>query len=186
MAAARGRLQRLGLSKADIEQVSTKNGTSALDGLVSIRASRAGTVIEGNVAPGERAEAGKELLTLSDLATVWVMADVKETELAAIANASGREARIDAMGCGFGGRLETVSGRMSETTRTAKARFSVDNAEGLLKPGCSFRHASCCPAAVNRSSCPKSRSWPMRDGPLSLPTKRGHTGSGVLSPLGPG
>lgn len=135
MATARGRLMRLGLAKADIEHISTKNGASFLDGLVTIRASKTGTVIEGNPATGERVEAGKELLTLSDLSTVWVQADVKEADIAIVGNTSGGEAKIDALGRSFGGRLDTVSGRLSETTRTAKARFSVHNAEGLLKPG---------------------------------------------------
>jgi len=134
VATARGRLLRLGLTKSDIESISTKNG-AALNGVVVIRASKAGTVIEGNAASGERAEAGKELLTLSDLDTVWVMADLKEADLTVVTDASGKEAKIDAMGRSFNGRLDTVAGRMSETTRTAKARFSVDNSEGLLKPG---------------------------------------------------
>jgi len=135
MATARGRLLRLGLANNDLAHLSTRNGASALDGLVTIRASRAGTVIEGNAASGEHVEAGKEVLTVSDLTAVWVLADVKDSDLAVVATASGREARIDAMGRSFNGRLETVAGRMSETTRTAKARFSVDNGERLLKPG---------------------------------------------------
>jgi len=135
IAAARGRLLRLGLTKAEIESISVKNGVASLNGLVVIRATKAGTVIEGNAASGEHAETGKELLTISSLDTVWVMADLKETELAALANATGVEAKIGIMGRSFSGRLDTVAGRMSEATRTAKARFSVDNAEVLLKPG---------------------------------------------------
>jgi cobalt-zinc-cadmium efflux system membrane fusion protein len=134
-AAARGRLLRLGLTKAEIEAISAQGGTAALDGLVVIRAARAGTVIEGHAAPGEHAEAGKELLTISDLGSVWVLADVKESELAAVTGVPGGEARIEALGRTFTGRLDTVSGRMSEETRTAKARFSVENSEVLLKPG---------------------------------------------------
>jgi cobalt-zinc-cadmium efflux system membrane fusion protein len=134
-AAARGRLLRLGLTRAEIESISAKGGTAALDGLVVVRAARAGTVIEGHAAPGEHAEAGKELLTISDLDSVWVLADVKEAELAAVSGVPGGEARIEALGRTFSGRLETVAGRMSEETRTAKARFSVENGEALLKPG---------------------------------------------------
>lgn len=135
IATARGRLLRLGLIKAEIERISTQNGTSALNGRVVIPASRAGSVIEGNAASGEYVEAGKELLTISDLGTVWVQADLKEADLALAANASGGDAKVDAMGRSFSARLETVAGRMNETTRTAKARFSVENPEGLLKPG---------------------------------------------------
>ncbi|MGD9947813.1 MAG: efflux RND transporter periplasmic adaptor subunit [Desulfobulbus sp.] len=135
IAASRGRLVRLGLSKTDVEAISAGNGSAALNGLVVIRAPRKGTVIEGNAASGEQAEAGKELLTLSDLETVWVMADVKEADLTVLANGSGKKAVIEAMGHSFTGRLDAMAGRLSETTRTAKARFSVSNADGLLKPG---------------------------------------------------
>ena len=135
IATARGRLLRLGLTNTEIESISAKNGAAALNGLVVIRASRAGTVIEGNTAPGERVETGKGLLTISGLDTVWVMADLKDVDLSTVANASGGEAKIDVMGRSFSGRLDMVAGRMSEETRTAKARFSVDNTEGLLKPG---------------------------------------------------
>lgn len=135
IAAARGRLLRLGLTKGEIEGISARNGAAALNGLVVVRASRAGTVIEGHAAPGEHAETGKELLTISGLDKVWVMADLKESDLFAVSNAPGGEAKVDALGRSFSGKLDTIAGRMSEETRTAKARFSIDNPEGLLKPG---------------------------------------------------
>lgn len=135
IAAARGRLLRLGLNQGEIDRISAKGGAAALNGLVTVRASRAGTVIEGHAAPGEHAEVGKELLTISDLTQVWVMADLKEPDLAAVNVASGGEAKVEALGRSFAARLDTVAGRMSEETRTAKARFSVENAEGMLKPG---------------------------------------------------
>lgn len=135
IAAARGRLQRLGLTTAEIAAISAGKGTGALTGLVTVRAARPGKVIEGHASPGEYAETGKELLTISDLDRVWVMADVKEADLAAAGTVFGGEARIDALGRTFNGRLATITGRMSEETRTAKARFDVDNSEGLLRPG---------------------------------------------------
>lgn len=135
VAAARGRLLRLGLVKTEIESISAKNGAAALNGLVVVHASRAGTVIEGHAAPGEHAETGKELLTISGLDKVWVMADLKEADLAAVSSAAGGAAQVDALGRSFSGKLDTIAGRMSEETRTAKARFSVDNPDGLLKPG---------------------------------------------------
>jgi cobalt-zinc-cadmium efflux system membrane fusion protein len=135
IAAARGRLLRLGLSQQEMDKLTVKNGAASLNGLVVIRASRAGTILEGNTAPGEHVETGKELLTISDLDTVWVMADLKEADLAVISSAAGGEAEINAMDRSFSGRLETVAGRINETTRTGKARFSVNNTDGLLKPG---------------------------------------------------
>jgi cobalt-zinc-cadmium efflux system membrane fusion protein len=135
IATARGRLLRLGLSKTEIEGISAGQGAAALSGLVLVRASRAGTVIEGHTAPGEYAETGKELLTISALDKIWIMADLKEADLAAVSGAVGGEAKVDALGRSFTGKLDTIAGRMSEETRTAKARFSVDNTDALLKPG---------------------------------------------------
>jgi len=135
VAAARGRLLRLGLTKTEIEGISTKNGAAALSGLVVVRASRAGTVIEGHAAPGEHAETGKELLTISGLDSVWVMADLKDADLSTVSSASGDAAKVDALGRSFSGRLDTITDSVNKETRTAKARFSMDNTDGLLKPG---------------------------------------------------
>jgi cobalt-zinc-cadmium efflux system membrane fusion protein len=155
VAAARGRLLRLGLTKTEIKDISAKNGAAALSGLVVVRASRAGTVIEGHAAPGEHAETGKELLTISDLDSVWVMADLKDADLATVSSAIGAAATIDALGRSFSGRLDTIAGRMSEETRTARARFSVDNADGLLKPGMFVSVRLLLPAAGESLVVPK-------------------------------
>jgi cobalt-zinc-cadmium efflux system membrane fusion protein len=135
VAVSRGRLLRLGLTKTEIEGISTKNGTTALNGLVVVRASRSGTVVEGHAAPGEHAESGKELLTISGLDSVWVMADLKDADLSTISNASGDAAKIDALDRSFSGRLDTIASSVNKETRTVKARFTVENTDGLLKPG---------------------------------------------------
>jgi len=129
IATARGRLLRLGL--------------------------RAGTVIEGHTAPGEYAETGKELLTISALDKIWIMADLKEIDLAAVSGAVGGEAKVDALGRSFTGKLDTIAGRMSEETRTAKARFSVDNTDALLKPGMFVSVRLLLPAAGETLVVPK-------------------------------
>jgi cobalt-zinc-cadmium efflux system membrane fusion protein len=156
VAASRGRLLRLGLIKTEIASISAKNGAAALNGVVVVRASRAGTVIEGHAAPGEHAEAGKELLTISGLDKVWVIADLKETDLSAVSSsATGGEAKVDALGRSFSAKLDTIAGRMSEETRTAKARFSVDNPDGLLKPGMFISVRVLMPAAGETIAVPK-------------------------------
>jgi cobalt-zinc-cadmium efflux system membrane fusion protein len=155
VATARGRLLRLGLVNKEIASISAKSGAAALNGLVIVRASRAGTVIEGHAAPGEHAETGKELLTISGLDKVWVMADLKEADISVVSSTGGGEAKVDALGRSFSGRLDTIAGRMSEETRTAKARFSVDNPEGLLKPGMFVSVRVLMPAAGETIAVPK-------------------------------
>ena len=155
IATARGRLLRLGLTKSDIESISAKSGTAALNGLVVVRATKAGTVIEGHATPGEYAETGKALLTIADLDMVWIMADLKDADLDAVSSAAGGAATVEALGRVFSGRMDTISGRMSEETRTAKARFSVENTDALLKPGMFVSVRLLMPASGETIAVPK-------------------------------
>ncbi|MBI5557445.1 MAG: efflux RND transporter periplasmic adaptor subunit [Deltaproteobacteria bacterium] len=156
VAATLGRLTRLGLSKPEIESLSTQKEVSGLHGRVIVRASRAGTVIEGHANPGEHAEMGKDLLTLSDLDRVWILADLKESDLASVSEAAGGKAVVESQGRTFNATLDTIAGRMSEETRTAKARFSVVNTDGLLRPGMFVSVSINLPAAGEVLAVPKS------------------------------
>ena len=132
---ARSRLTRLGL--APEEHPVAGSAGDALSGKVAVRASRAGTVLEGHANPGEYVEAGKELFVISDLSEVWVWADLKDTDLAAVSAAgSAAAAEIEGpAGLLTRGRVDVVSGIVSEQTRTARARIVVANPAGALRPG---------------------------------------------------
>jgi cobalt-zinc-cadmium efflux system membrane fusion protein len=132
---ARSRLTRLGLTPE--EHPAAGSAGDALSGKVAVRASRAGTVLEGHANPGEYVEAGKELFVISDLSEVWVWADLKDADLAAL-SAAGNAAAAEIEGpAGLiaRGRVDVVSGTVSEQTRTARARIVVANARGALRPG---------------------------------------------------
>jgi cobalt-zinc-cadmium efflux system membrane fusion protein len=101
-----------------------------------VRAPRAGTVLEGHANPGEYVEAGKELFVVSDLSEVWVWAALKDADLAAVSAAGKAEAIIEGpAGIVANGRVDLVSGTVSEQTRTARARIVVANPRGALRPG---------------------------------------------------
>ena len=87
---AKSRLTRLGLAPAGAPGPGAGAG-DALSGKVAVRAPRAGTVLEGHANPGEYVEAGKELFVVSDLSEVWVWADLKDADLAAV-SAAGKSA----------------------------------------------------------------------------------------------
>jgi cobalt-zinc-cadmium efflux system membrane fusion protein len=127
-----------------------------LHGRVIVRASRAGTVIEGHANPGEHAEMGKDLLTLSDLDRVWILADLKESDMASVSDSAGGKAVVESQGRAFPATLDTIAGRMSEETRTAKARFSVVNTDGLLRPGMFVSVSLSLPTAGEILAVPKS------------------------------
>ncbi|HJX32345.1 MAG TPA: efflux RND transporter periplasmic adaptor subunit [Thermodesulfobacteriota bacterium] len=132
------RLERLGFSKKEILLLA--NDTVAkITGVLPVHAPINGTVLEKNVSAGERVEAEKEILTLSDLSTVWVWADIKEADLSAVQHAGEKiagEVEIPgAEGKKYQGSLDVVSGQMEEQSRTVKARISVANPDGFLRPG---------------------------------------------------
>jgi cobalt-zinc-cadmium efflux system membrane fusion protein len=129
------RLTRLGLPPEEHPVPGAAGDT--LSGKVAVRASRAGTVLEGHANPGEFVEAGKELFVVSDLAEVWVWADLKDADVAAV-SAAGKAAVAVIEGPGgllVRGSVDVVSGTVSEQTRTARARIVVPNAGGALRPG---------------------------------------------------
>jgi cobalt-zinc-cadmium efflux system membrane fusion protein len=130
VAAVRGKLRRLGLSEVEIDAP-----TAPLSGLVTIRAPRAGQVSEGHANLGEYVEAGKELLTIADPDALWIMADLRDQELAALSAAGGIRAEVTALGRTFPAVFEQVLGQVSEETRTPRARFRVGGTGGVLRPG---------------------------------------------------
>jgi len=88
------------------------------------------------VAEGEIIDSNQELMTLSDLSTVWVQGDVYERDLAQIRE--GRQADIltDVYPAEtFHGRITYVSDFLDPQTRTAKVRCEVTNPESRLKVG---------------------------------------------------
>jgi cobalt-zinc-cadmium efflux system membrane fusion protein len=131
---AKSRLTRLGL--APEEHPVPGAAGDALSGKVAVRAPRTGTVLEGHANPGEYVEAGKELFVVTDLSEVWVWAALKDADLAAV-SAAGKAAAIIEGPAGViaNGRVDLVSGTVSEQTRTARARIVVANPKGALRPG---------------------------------------------------
>ena len=131
-------LERLGFSKKEILHRANDTATK-ITGVLPVYAPINGTVLEKNVSAGERVEAGKEIIILSDISTVWVWADIKEADLSAVQQAGEKitgEVEIPgAEGRKYQGSLDVVSGKMEEQSRTVKARISVANPDGFLRPG---------------------------------------------------
>ena len=143
-----------------------------------MRAPRAGTVLEGHANPGEYVEAGKDLFVISDLSEVWVWADLKDADLAAVSAAGKAAAALVEGPAGIvaRGSVDIVSGTVSEQTRTARARIVVANPGGALRPGMFVTVRIAGPAPAPRSRCRRSRSSPTRGVPSSSSTATGTTG----------
>jgi cobalt-zinc-cadmium efflux system membrane fusion protein len=139
LANARSRLVRLGVPEAEVAALD-RNRPEQMNGFLPVRATQGGTVLERHASVGERVEAGKDLLLLSDLTEVWVWADIRGNDLPASMRKGGKGATFPAEvqapgGKWYRGTLDVVSGVVNEQTRTMKARVVVANPDGVLRPG---------------------------------------------------
>lgn len=109
--------------------------------LLVVRAPLTGLVIDKHVAAGEVVEPNKEVMTLANLDTLWVWGNIFDRDFAPLLRQAEHE-RIPVEvsvraypGRVFRGTLDHIGAFIDETTRTAKARVTLDNAERLLRPG---------------------------------------------------
>jgi len=129
-------LHRFGLSDAEIRALSPEAAEAphrAASHSV-LRAPFAGVVTKFDVANGEVVETDKELFTIADMSTVWVLADVYEKDLSKIRRDGHVSVKVDAYpDRTFTGRITYVSDLIDPTTRSAKVRCVVENRDGALK-----------------------------------------------------
>jgi len=132
------KLQRLGMAGV---AALAEEGAARARGRLVLRAPLAGSVLEMHAVPGEMAKAGKSLLLVGDVSTVWVWADLYEADLARVTELKARGlvgAAIEVRGFPgetFPGTVELLGTTMDAATRTVKVRVDVKNPEAKLRPG---------------------------------------------------
>jgi membrane fusion protein, heavy metal efflux system len=104
---------------------------------VALRSQIAGVVVERNVLVGQevRADQATPLVTVSNLDTVWVIADAYEQDLSLVTEGDAVTIRVPAYpGETFPGKVGHVADVIDPTTRSVKIRCLVDNKSRRLKP----------------------------------------------------
>ena len=102
--------------------------------LIPVLAPISGEVVERLVQPGQVVQAGQtQAFTITDLSTVWVLANVYQADLAYVRNGDDVVVETDAYPDKFHGRISYVSSAIDPTTRTLQARILVDNPGEKLK-----------------------------------------------------
>jgi cobalt-zinc-cadmium efflux system membrane fusion protein len=93
-------------------------------------------VIERPITQGELVSPDKEsLLTLADLSTLYVLADIPEARLADIKPGALAILRIAAVEEPLHGKVSFIAPTINSATRTAEVRVEVKNDKGNLRPG---------------------------------------------------
>lgn len=93
-----------------------------------------GEVVERLVSPGQVMQAGQtQAFTISDMSTVWVLANVYQNDLAYVKTGDDVTVQTDAYPDSFHGRISYISAALDPSTRTLQARIVVDNRGERLK-----------------------------------------------------
>jgi cobalt-zinc-cadmium efflux system membrane fusion protein len=101
---------------------------------IQVLAPIGGEVVERLVAPGQVVQAGQtQAFTISDLSTVWVLANIYQADLAFVRDGEDVSVQTDAYPGSFHGRISYVSPALDPNTRTLQARIVVDNPGEKLK-----------------------------------------------------
>ena len=103
---------------------------------VEVKAPIAGTIISRAITQGDVVAPTDELYRVSDLSRVWVLAQVPEERLSAVAIGMDAAIRVRAYPDRvFEGAVTRIAPELDAETRTVQVRCEVDNLAGALKTG---------------------------------------------------
>jgi multidrug efflux pump subunit AcrA (membrane-fusion protein) len=103
---------------------------------LELKAPIEGVVTERQATVGELAGKETQIYTISDPADLWVVAEVKERDIAAVH--LGEEAAFTVLAYPneiFRGKVVRVGNRVESASRTLDVRIAARNEDGRLKPG---------------------------------------------------
>ncbi len=132
--AARQKLRALGISAGQVARLTEKRHA---DRVVQVFAhhDQGGVVSELMVREGMYLKPDTEIMTLVDLGTVWLLAEVFERQASWVAPGQAAEARVPSFpGRVWKGKVDYIYPDLDPMTRTLRVRLRFDNPEELLKP----------------------------------------------------
>ena len=100
-----------------------------------VRAPQSGVVTALAASEGMYLEPGMRAMSITDLSTVWVIADVFERDIGRLSEGMTAEARFESLPRDlFEGEVDYIYPELDAKTRTLAVRMRFDNAEGKLRP----------------------------------------------------
>jgi cobalt-zinc-cadmium efflux system membrane fusion protein len=131
---ATNRLRILGKTDEEIAAIETAKKTNAGTYVV---APIGGVVTDRQVGPGQYIQAGASnpVFSIGDLSTVWLVADVPETQVPYIERGQTVEVRVLALpGQLLKAKLTAIGAQVDPVTRRVPVRATIANPDGKLKP----------------------------------------------------
>ena len=130
--ASRERLEALGISDSQIKNL---NKTRKAAQYVKIFAKQDGIVSKLNVREGMFVMPQKEVMSLADLSSIWILAEVFESQADWVKSGQSSEVKLSYLpGRVWEGQVEYIYPSLDPKTRTLKVRLRFDNKDEALKP----------------------------------------------------
>jgi Cu(I)/Ag(I) efflux system membrane fusion protein len=104
--------------------------------VLTVYASSSGIVLKREALPGKYVEPGTTLYEVADLSTVWISADIYESEVASVKLDQPISVSFAAYpGETFHGNMAYIYPSLNQEARTVRVRFELPNPGLKLKPG---------------------------------------------------
>jgi RND family efflux transporter MFP subunit len=131
--AAVERLKQWGVSQQEISRLES---TGQVQQELEVDSPASGYITERNALPSVAVQPDMRLYTIADLTTVWVQAQVFQSDLGRIKVGDPAALNVDSFpGRVFSGRVDFIYPQVDMDTRTAKVRVVFSNSGLLLIPG---------------------------------------------------
>ena len=132
VAASRRKLELWDVPDDDIARIEQ---TRKAERTLTVHSPASGVVVKKDVVPGMKIEAGAMPYEIVDLSSIWVLADVYETELRFVKVGAPATLTLKALpGKPYQGRGVFIDPYLDAKTRTAKVRLVFANPGGNIKP----------------------------------------------------
>ncbi|HBH79246.1 MAG TPA: efflux RND transporter periplasmic adaptor subunit, partial [Nitrospira sp.] len=131
-----GARERLRLWDVTNSQIAALERRGQGNPVLTVYAPSSGIVLKRETVPGKYVEPGTTLYEIADLSSVWISADIYESEMAAVKVAQPASITFAAYpGETFSGKVAYVYPTLNTEARTVRVRVEFPNPELKLKPG---------------------------------------------------
>ncbi|PHR58029.1 MAG: efflux transporter periplasmic adaptor subunit [Robiginitomaculum sp.] len=130
--AAKGRLTALGMSRSQIKRLDTSGKARRL---VRVYAPQDGVITMLNIAEGAFVMPGKPIMSLAELSSVWVLAEIFETQIRQVKLGQTANMTISSEPeRQWNGLVDYIYPVINAASRTVQVRLRFDNPDGILRP----------------------------------------------------
>src|SRR6516162_7517449 len=131
--AAAERMKQFGVPSREIADLE-RSGEVQRD--IEIDSPVSGFITERNALPNQYVQSDTKLYTIADLSTVWVYANVAQTDVGRLKPGNAGTVTVDAYpGRSFAGYIDQILPQVDPMTRTVRVRLVFGNPGVVLKPG---------------------------------------------------